>query len=47
MTSITQLHDGRRLRTERSRKAMIDAALELIDDGNYAPKAKQISALEF
>ena len=44
MTSVTQLHDGRRLRSERSRKAMIDAALELIEDGNYAPTAKQISA---
>ena len=44
MTSVTQFHDGRRLRSERSRKAMIDAALELIEDGNYAPTAKQISA---
>ena len=44
MTSATQLHGGRRLRGERSRKAMIDAALELIEDGNYAPTAKQISA---
>ena len=43
MTSVTQLHDGRRLRSERSRKAMIDAALELIEEGNYAPTAKQIS----
>lgn len=44
MTSLTQLHDGRRLRSERSRKAMIDAALQLIEEGNYAPTAKQISA---
>ena len=44
MTSATQLNDGRRLRSERSRKAMIDAALELIEDGNCAPTAKQISA---
>ena len=43
-TSVTQLNDGRRLRRERSRKAMIDAALELIEDRNYAPTAKQISA---
>ena len=44
MTSVTQLNDGRRLRSERSRKSMIDAALELIEEGNFAPTAKQISA---
>ena len=43
MTSVTQFNDGRRLRSERSRKAMIDAALELIEEGNFAPTAKQIS----
>ena len=32
MTSVTQFNDGRRLRSERSRKAMIDAALELIEE---------------
>ena len=44
MNSVTELSDGRRLRSERSRKAMIDAALELIEEGNYAPTAKQISS---
>ena len=44
MTFGTQLNDGRRLRSERSRKSMIDAALELIEEGNFAPTAKQISA---
>ena len=44
MTSVTQLNDGRRLRSERSRKSMIDAVLELIEEGNFAPTAKQISA---
>ena len=44
MTSVSQLHDGRRVRSYRSRKAIIDAALELIEDGNYAPTATQISA---
>ena len=44
MTSVTELHDGRRLRTEKSRKAMIDAALELIEEGNYAPTAREISS---
>ena len=43
MTSVTQFNDGRRLRSERSRKSMIDAALELIAEGNFAPTAKQIS----
>ena len=43
MTSVTQFNDGRRLRSERSRKSMIDAALELIEEGNFAPTAKQIS----
>jgi AcrR family transcriptional regulator len=43
MTTITQLSDGRRRRTERSRQAMIDAALSLILGGNFAPTAKQIS----
>ena len=43
MISVTQFNDGRRLRSERSRKAMIDAALELIEEGNFAPTAKQIS----
>ena len=44
MTSVTQFNDGRRVRSERSRKSMIDAALELIEEGNFAPTAKQISA---
>ncbi|HCG95446.1 MAG TPA: hypothetical protein DEX20_07480 [Halieaceae bacterium] len=44
MSAVTQLSDGRRLRSERSRKAMINAALILIEEGNFAPTAKQISA---
>ena len=43
MTSVTQFNDGRSLRSERSRKSMIDAAHELIEEGNFAPTAKQIS----
>ena len=43
MTTVTQISDGRRQRTERSRKAMIDAALALIQDGNFAPTAREIS----
>lgn len=44
MSAVTQLSDGRRLRSERSRQAMINAALILIEEGNFAPTAKQISA---
>ena len=43
MTAVTQISDGRRQRTERSRKAMIDAALVLIQDGNFAPTAREIA----
>jgi len=35
--------DGRRLRSERSRQAIIDASLALIDEGNLVPTAQQIS----
>ena len=35
--------DGRRLRSERSRKAIIDAGLALMDEGNLLPTAQQIS----
>lgn len=43
MRTVTQLSDGRRQRTERSRKAMIDAALALIQEGNFAPTAREIA----
>ena len=43
MNAVAQLSDGRRLRSERSRQAMINAALILIEEGNFAPTAKQIS----
>lgn len=43
MSAVAQLSDGRRLRSERSRQAMINAALILIEEGNFAPTAKQIS----
>lgn len=35
--------DGRRKRSERSRAAIITATLNLIDNGNFAPTARQIS----
>lgn len=44
MRAVAQLSDGRRLRSERSRQAMINAALILIEEGNFTPTAKQISA---
>ena len=35
MTTVSQITDGRRKRTARSRKAMIDAALALIHEGHF------------
>ncbi len=35
--------DGRRRRSERSRAAIITATLNLIDNGNFAPTARQIA----
>jgi AcrR family transcriptional regulator len=35
--------DGRRQRSERSRSAIITATLSLIDNGNFAPTARQIA----
>ena len=35
--------DGRRLRSERSRQAIIDAMLELVNEGNLIPTAQQVS----
>ena len=35
--------DGRRLRSERSRQAIIDAALELMEEGVLVPTAQMIS----
>ena len=35
--------DGRRLRSERSRQAIIDASLELMESGILVPTAQQIS----
>ena len=42
MPAPTQL-DGRRLRSERSRTAIVDAALALIREGVLVPTAQQIS----
>lgn len=39
----TEVVDGRRLRTERSRKAIIDAALSLMEEGNLIPTAQAIA----
>ena len=40
---ITEVPDGRRLRSERSRQAIIDASLALIEEGVLVPTAQQIS----
>ena len=42
-TPQTEVVDGRRLRSERSRKAIVDAALALMNDGVLVPTAQQIS----
>ena len=35
--------DGRRLRSERSRQAIIDASIALVEEGNLVPTAQQVS----
>ena len=41
--TIKPVPDGRRLRSERSRQAILDAILELIEEGNLGPTAQQVS----
>ena len=41
--STAGVTDGRRLRSERSRKAIIDAALALMEEGTLVPTAQQIA----
>jgi AcrR family transcriptional regulator len=41
--NVAEAPDGRRLRSERSRQAIIDAVTELIEEGNLAPTAQQAS----
>jgi AcrR family transcriptional regulator len=35
--------DGRRVRSERSRKSIIDAMLQLVEEGILVPTAQQVS----
>ena len=42
-STISTVPDGRRLRSERSRQAIIDAMMELIGEGNLVPTAQQAS----
>lgn len=35
--------DGRRLRREQNRKAVLDALVELFEEGNYQPRANEIA----
>lgn len=37
------LPDGRRLRSERSRQAIVEAMLELVEGGNLVPTAQQVA----
>jgi AcrR family transcriptional regulator len=39
----TEVVDGRRARSERSKQAIIDASLALMEEGNLIPTAQQIS----
>ena len=41
--NIVQSSDGRRQRSERSQTAIIEAALELMDEGILVPTAQQIA----
>jgi AcrR family transcriptional regulator len=40
---VETVPDGRRLRSERSRQAIIDAMLKLVEDGVLVPTAQQVS----
>ena len=42
-TAETEVVDGRRARSERSKQAVIDATLALMREGNLIPTAQQIS----
>lgn len=42
-TTASAAPDGRRARSERSRQAIIDAVLELVEEGNLIPTAQQAS----
>lgn len=39
----TAVPDGRRLRSERSRQAILDAALALLEEGTLVPSAQRVS----
>jgi len=42
-TLATTVPDGRRLRSDRSKKAIIDAMMDMISEGNLMPTAQQVS----
>jgi TetR/AcrR family transcriptional regulator of autoinduction and epiphytic fitness len=41
--AATSLTDGRSARAARTRDAVVDALLSLLDDGNYRPTARQVA----
>ena len=41
--NVENVADGRRLRSERSRQAIIDAMLKLVEEGVLVPTAQQVS----
>ena len=42
-TSTPAKVDGRRLRSDRSRQVIVEAMLQLINEGNLVPTAQQIA----
>jgi TetR/AcrR family transcriptional regulator, regulator of autoinduction and epiphytic fitness len=41
--AATSLTDGRSARAARTRDAVVEALLSLLDDGNYRPTARQVA----
>lgn len=44
MTDTAEEVDGRRLRREQNRQAVIDALVELLHEGHYQPSANEVAA---
>ena len=43
VTSVSPIHDGRVLRGERNRRAVVEAMLALIEEGDPQPTAKRVA----
>ncbi len=42
-TGVDEMDDGRRIRRDRNREAVVEAMISLYDEGNFAPSADDIS----